>query len=83
MQEVGLKFGRRLDVHILQLMLNPPTEVAPQDSIEALAAWGRVKQVIVVRHDLGMRRGKQIAQAGTCFDVVPLPSTARRRSVSQ
>jgi phosphinothricin acetyltransferase len=29
MREVGFKFGRRLDVHIVQLMLNPPAESLP------------------------------------------------------
>ena len=32
------------------------------DSTDSAISFGRIKQVIVMRHDLGMRRGKQIAQ---------------------
>lgn len=38
MREVGFKFGRRLDVHLLQLMLDEPADPAGGDAVESSPA---------------------------------------------
>lgn len=48
-----MKDGRAVDDRSFGLLRNSPIEPATSQ---------RIKQVIVMRHDLGMRRGKQIAQ---------------------
>lgn len=49
-----LKAGRSIDARLFGLLRTSP--------VPRQAPAQRVKQVIVMRHDLGMRRGKQIAQ---------------------